>query len=114
MVEHPVVYAQEAEPAKCNVPGDCRAQSSEGGDVVQRGDKQSSDERLGVNCGPAFIAAVVVFQRLYELGEVESVVYLYQQMLWVDEVTKPFAGELEEGGVSAVTVQGLEHRIVSG
>ena len=110
VVEHLVVYGQEAEPAEGDVLRDGRAQPPEGGDVVQGGDEQGPDKHFRVDGRPALLTAVEFLERLNELREVELLIDLNQQMLWVDEVQQASVGELEQRGVSAGAVQCVEHR----
>ena len=62
-----------------------------------------------MNSRPTIVAAVVVFERFYELLELELLVNLNKQMLGIDEVSETLVGELEQGGVPAVPVEGIKH-----
>ena len=110
VVEHPVVYRQEIEPAKRDALRDGRAQPSVGGDVVESGDQQRPDQDLRVNGRSSVVTTVVVFEWFNQLLEVELLVNLNEQVLLIDEVSESPAGELEQRGVSAEAVQWIEYR----
>ena len=111
VIEHLVVYGQEAEPAEGDVLRDGRAQPPQGGDVVQGGDEQGPDKHFRMDGGPAHLTAIVFFERLNELREVKLLIDLNQRVLWIDEVPQPSVGELEQRGVSAEAVQWVEHQL---
>ena len=98
-IDNRVVDGEEAKPEICNIPGDGRTQSAEGGDVANRADKEHPHRCLGMNGGPAEIRAVPVFQGSHQLGEVQLLIDLDQKMGEINEVPQPLAGEQEEGGV---------------
>ena len=109
MVEHRVVDGQETEPAVGQIFRYGRAESTEGGDVLQGEDQQGPDQNLGMDHRPAKVGAVSLFQRCGQMGEVQVLVNLDQEMVGVDKVPQLLGGELEQGGVPAATVQRLKH-----
>ena len=60
--------------------------------------------------GAAEVGAIPLLRGRDKLGEVQLLVNLNQQTVWVDEVPQAFAGEPEEGAVPAAAVQRFEHR----
>ena len=63
-----------------------------------------------MNGRSSVVPTVVVFEWFNQLGKVELLVNLDQQMLRINEVAEPPVGELEQRGVSAEAVQWLEYR----
>ena len=54
-------------------------------------------------------AEVRFLQGRHQLGEIQLLVDLDEQVVGVNEIAKLLGGELEQSGVSAATVQWLEH-----
>ena len=92
----PIVDGQEAKPSERNIFGDGRAQSAEGGDVVQRAYEERPHHHLRVYRRPAKVGAVPLFQGRDKLGEVQLLVGLNEQMVGIDEVPQLLGGELEQ------------------
>ena len=109
MVEHGVIDGEETEPSIGDVLGDGGTQSPEGGDVVQIADEEGPDHHFGVDGGSAVVEAVAVLQGSYKPGEIELLINPDQQMVGIDKIPQAAGGELEQGGVSPVPVQGLQH-----
>ena len=87
MVEHWVVDAEETKPAIADILRDGRAQSAEGGDVVNGAEGEISAHRFGMDGGAAEVRTVSLFQRGDKLGEVQLLVNPDQQVVGVDKVS---------------------------
>ena len=56
---------------------------------------------MKIDSRPAEVNAVTVFQKRYQLGKVHLLINAYQQVIGVDEIPQPLAGELEQLRASA-------------
>ena len=73
--------------------------------IVNRTDKERPHNHLGMEGVSAGAGAVPPFQRGDQLGEIQLLVDLDQQMVGVNEVPQAVAGQLEKGGVPAAAAQ---------
>jgi hypothetical protein len=48
-----------------------------------------------MNARPAIVQAILLFERLDQFGKIESLVYLDEQVIRIDEVPQSLRGELE-------------------
>ena len=70
-----------------------------------------ADYRFRLDRRSSEVGAVPLFQGCDQLGEIQLLVKLNQQVIGIDEVPQLLGCELKQGGVSSAAVQRLQHQL---